>query len=273
MMYSSKRCEFDWFSNWTQPRKLDSPGVVDGDPYDSRSMRFDKKGRIIIRSGVAIMKNSPTLLISKKQGIKGWNNVEITGYGKYITDGTIRNHSGLNMIARTNRGWMGDDGCAAPLYWAKIDRLKGMASFQKVYYHSNYAEPVRSEPISVPIPLLYDKQNPLKKPLGMKFVVYTVAQTDIRLELYIDTTNGLGGPNGGGEWILVHSFLDKPGHWNATSAVPSRCDDKNGDTFLGPKSYCALQNSGSTDTKVQWSRVSIRDISKKKSQVQPQPWH
>jgi len=92
----------------------------------------------------------------------------------------------------------------------------------------------------------------------MKFIVYSVPDTDeVKLELYIDTTDG----ENGGTWHLVHETTDSPGDWTASGGedVPDECDDDtpDGSPVYGARDDCFLRSDSSH---VRWKNVSIRRI-------------
>ena len=81
------------------------------------------------------MSKSPRLYLSTVDG-SGWENVEITAYARWLTDGTLKSYSGLTMVARTNHGDF-TRGCSAAGYYARLYRSTGEASFQKEYFHDS----------------------------------------------------------------------------------------------------------------------------------------
>lgn len=92
----------------------------------------------------------------------------------------------------------------------------------------------------------------------MKFIVYSVPATSwVKLELYIDTTDGLNG----GTWNLVHETTDFPMNWIAAGGadVPGECvnDTPNGSPVYGPRDDCFLRSDSSY---VYWKNVSVRRI-------------
>jgi hypothetical protein len=99
---------------------------------------------------------------------------------------------------------------------------------------------------------------PVNQWIGMKFVVYTVPDTErVQLELYYDGTDGADG----GNWVLIHNSIDDPAKpWKASSnrSVPSECPVQNGKTVLGPRDDCILR---SDDSFVRWKKASVRRIS------------
>ena len=88
----------DWVSNWDTPRTLLS--AFDVDPEDARSM-MRGSGDVEIGGGVAKFFGSPRLYISHDDpSVEGWENVEITAYGKYVNRGISKSYMLLTDAVR-----------------------------------------------------------------------------------------------------------------------------------------------------------------------------
>lgn len=256
MLYASdtRKCKNDWVSRWSSKRQTKKANAKD--PGDSRCMQRGT-GTITLGSDICRMTERSRYYIYKSY--KGYENIEFTAYGKYVSDGKGLSYSGLTMVARTNHGNF-DNGCTGAGYMARLYRETGEVSLQKEYYHGSYNIYTASKRRSTK---LWRGSLPTNKWIGMKFVVYTVSNDSVKLELYIDMTEG----RRGGDWIKVHEVLDKPGSWKkSTSAeeIPSSCDVQNGDTVLGSRDVCFLRMDGSSETEVHWTNASIRNIVPKK---------
>jgi len=247
----------DWANTWDQGQRtiFNTPTH---DPYDNRTfMKGSSSGAdVVIQQGAALFEGSPRLYIEGR-----WEDVEMTGYGTYLAYGEIKSYSGLTMAARTNHGdYDVDGGCAAATYYAKIYTTTGEASFQKEYQHGMDGA-VYSASDRVDVPVLASG-IPLGLEIGMKFVVYTVDDADVQLELWLDFAGGTEG----GDWQLAHSKRDTYGSWLAQSEIPPECGDdplhvEQGETILGARDYCFLRTDGNLDTQVMWSRASVRRVS------------
>ena len=109
--YTSFAQDGDWISNWSTPRTLVS--AFDVDPEDARSM-MRGSGDIVIGDGIAKFFGSPRMYISHDDPtVEGWDNVEITAYGKYVNKGTAQTYSGLTLVTRSNHDAYASDGCSA----------------------------------------------------------------------------------------------------------------------------------------------------------------
>lgn len=257
MMYASDnaKCQNDWVSSWTSVRRLEN--AMEVDPDDTRCLQRGS-GTITLGSDICIMKKRTRYYVYKSQEDVGYEDVEFTAYGKYVSDGEILSSSGLTMVARTNHGDF-DDGCTAPGYMARLFRETGEVSLQKEYFH-NMSYSVYTKSNRTTTPLLGDSL-PLDQWIGMKFVVYTIPNepTFVKLELYLDMNQGVDG----GDWVLVHQVIDTPGSWNKTTSsqeIPTHCEVQNGDPVLGSRDVCFLRMDGNDETEVYWANASIRHI-------------
>jgi hypothetical protein len=271
--------ENDWFSKWeTHHQHIQITSTFQTEPNDSRVV-LRGSGVVEIpsdNSGELISTGSPRVYISGASGVF-WEDVELTAYGKYIRDygNGSKSNSGLTLVARSSHSlysasacrqniYAGEtcSPCKAAGYYARIYRHPGTGKdeimFQKEYYHGEtgtvYTATRRAN-------YFQDGRLPENQWIGMKFVVYTVPNTNqVQLELYYDGTDGTDG----GEWILIHSSIDNPAEpWRASSnkSVPSECPVQNGDTVLGPQHDCILRSDSSI---VRWKKASARRISSTK---------
>lgn len=252
MLYASDttKCLNDWVSQWNSVRQTDYGH--DADPGDPRCMQRGF-GSITFGSDICEMTKKSRYYIYK--AYEGYEDVEFTAYGKYVSDGEILSSSGLTMVARSNHGDF-EDGCTAPGYMARLYRETGQVSLQKEYYHGPYTVYTDSRRNTT---TFWNGSLPTNKWIGMKFVVYTVSDDSVKLELYIDMTEGVNG----GNWIKVLDVLDSPGSWRKSGSareIPQSCEVQDGDTVLGSRDVCFLRVDGSAETEVQWTNASIRNI-------------
>lgn len=254
--YTSSAQDGDWISNWSTPRTLER--AFDVDPEDGRSM-MRGSGDIVIGDGIAKFLGSPRLYISHDDPtVEGWDDVEITAYGKYVDQGTapFKSYSGLTLVTRSNHDAYASDGCSAFSYYARIYQESGECAFQKEYFHGN-----SDNPIYVGTVYTNSKRTdcfpgglPLDTWVGLKFKATTIPGTkDVLLELWVDY-------NDDGNWELGFSYTDTPGDWpcSTSKVVPSECTQNNGDTITRPGNVSFLRTDGvDTTTEVHWRDVSI----------------
>ena len=83
---------------------FDACPPVGADPQDDRT-EVRGTGNITISSGSATLTNSAELYMRAKAAgspSPGFENIEFTGYARYVQDGDVKPASGFNMIAPTN---------------------------------------------------------------------------------------------------------------------------------------------------------------------------
>jgi hypothetical protein len=256
-----EKSSYDWQSKWwASERTLKNHGDVD--PKDRRTrMQGSSDGGITLRSGESVHHpGRPRLYITKDEDgdssstAPGFENIEITVYANWQSDGERDELAGFTIMGRSNHLNIKNDGCSAAGYYAKFwadGESDGKTSFAKEYFHDHdsdktvYADGVYRNTFS---------KFPKNQWIGVKFVIATVSETQkVQLELYLDLTDG----RDGGDWILEHTYIDRPGRWDAQHSVPSRCPIQSGDTILGERSSCALRSDGG---EVHWKKASVRHI-------------
>jgi hypothetical protein len=137
---------------------------------------------------------------------RDWHNVEITVYGMRVNDTDI-DYGGIQAYARTNHGVVvrSDGGgvssylCDTRGYGAQLT-YSGQFLFEKETAHGagNGYPKVNAKSI-------WDSGMPKDQWIGYKFVVRDVnGGQHVKLEAYMDTTNGLDG----GAWTKVSEFTD-----------------------------------------------------------------
>ena len=82
-------------------------------------------GRIDIGGGVAKFYGSPRLYVSHDDPSLGWEDVEISAYGKYVETGSSKSYSGLTIVTRSNHDLYSTDGCSALGYYARVYESTG----------------------------------------------------------------------------------------------------------------------------------------------------
>ena len=256
-LYVSSNSSADaWTSNWSDARTLTGANQID--PFDARA-KMKGSGTISMGSGIMNMTKTPRLYITST---RGFEDVEMTSYAKWVSDGTLKSYSGLTLVARTNHGDY-SQGCTAAGYYARIYRSSGEAAFQKEYFH-DVSGTIYSASRRTVVPEFADEGLPLGKTIGMKFIVRTLSDaSSVKLELYLDVVAN-------GTWSLVHEFTDTVGSWKATSSKTSAIEAAdcgnvvdgvaNGGTVLGARQFCFFRIDGSTDTVASWERASVRHI-------------
>ncbi|MEO9363717.1 MAG: discoidin domain-containing protein [Nitrososphaera sp.] len=131
---------------------------------------------------------------------RDWHNVEITVYGMRVSDTNIA-WAGLQAHVRTAQGVLGDEDvniCDDRAYSAQLT-YPGEALFEKKTNHhtdNGYAQ--------VNEKTVFRGGMPKNVWIGYKFIVRDNSAGQVKLEMYMDMTNGLNG----GTWTKVSEFTD-----------------------------------------------------------------
>lgn len=236
----------EFFSHWDEGgfRVLK---IMERDPIDSELiLRGNNPKMTIDGNGVATLEgnnqdniSNPRIYIYDMEKQKKWNNVEITFYQKRISEQTEFSYSGVNVGARSEHQDVTEENVfSGQTYYGRFTN-DGRIYFVKEIEHGNY---INSPEETFP----WKSSNgeiPKDKWIGYKFIVRTIESTgDVKLELYMDTTNGIEG----GEWEQVLEFIDD-GNWGGKKI------------FSEPSTSIFLRDDGLGIA--QYKNFSIREIS------------
>ena len=228
--YQTKSGTYSWDSkHWANgnARLFDDWKGDDQDPTkwtDDRSS--DGGGFYVDGAGVMQMKaNSPRFHINGQQGgaehKQKFLNVEYTGYFKRDALGG-ENYGGMVVGVRSGalgHGSTGGDNCDAHTYYARF-RNDGKWDFEKEWKHpgSYYRS---GTGVGSQDPLWGGAVLPVDKWIGMKYVVYNMDASTVRLEVYIDSTTNATPP---GKWELVGVAEDAGLDWSGASGGAATID-------------------------------------------------
>jgi len=236
----------EFFSHWSEGgfRILH---VHERDTIDSELILRGSNSKLTIDgSGIATLEGdnpnliaNPRIYIYDEQKQKKWDNVEITFYQKRISEQTTYSYSGLNAGTRSEHQDVSKENVlAGETYYGRFTN-DGRIHFVKEIEHGKY--------VNSPENLFQWESSKGKIPIdvwiGFKFIVRTSeASGNVKLELYMDTTDGFDG----GSWEKVGEFIDD-GEWGG---------DK---IFTEPATSVFLRNDGLGIA--QYKNFSIREIS------------
>ncbi len=187
----------EWFSTWDNghARAWDDR---QNDPDDSEFWTKDKGTGSWKTDGQGILKISgsgPRMYIIDISQIKNWHNVEITVYGMRLSDTGIT-FGGIQAYSRTNH-YIDANLCDDRGYGGRFT-YDGRVDFEKETAHHAGGY------VQVATVNYWSRGMPKNVWIGYKYIVYDLADGNVKLELYIDKTDGLDG----GNWIKVTDFID-----------------------------------------------------------------
>jgi len=185
-----------WISKWDNGYERTWTDATD-DPYDPEFVTKEKGTGTYKTDGNGILKisgSTPRMYVVDRAQTRGWRNVEITVYGQRISDDNII-WGGIMAYARTNH-LIDLDYCDTRGYGGRF-RYDGNTDFEKETKHDYGFYSVATKtywPIGMTKNIW----------IGYKYVVYDMPDGNVRLELWMDETNGLNG----GNWTKVNEFID-----------------------------------------------------------------
>jgi len=188
----------EWYSKWNNchARIWDSSS---NDYYDSEFFTKNEGNGSWKTDGRGILKisgDTPRMYVIDRDQIENWHNVEITIYGLRKLDDNIQ-WGGIMAYSRTNH-ITDTNYCDTRGYGGRF-RYDGSIDFEKETKHNapkGYSQVANKTYWLVGMP-----KNVW---IGYKFVVYDMADGNVKLETYIDNTDGYNG----GNWTKINEFTD-----------------------------------------------------------------
>lgn len=265
-IYPTKSNGTEWYSKWDN-RKLRVLQFGERDPYDPQFiLRGEADGMVKIDgNGTAtVLGSAPRLFVYDDAKQKKFENLEITFYGKRISE--ITNPTWQGLIAGGRSEHIDNFPCNGRTYYGRMT-YDGRMTFEKELFHGvgdDAFYPVEPDPAPQPWNTP-DNILPKNKWIGFKFIIRSIENgTAVNLELFRDMgDSGTSGSNRtikGGDWHKVLEYTDD-GNWSVVkpqSALPPQCRATPANKILFDPGFVFIRSD--EVQQVQYKKFSIREI-------------
>ncbi|MBI3299878.1 MAG: fibronectin type III domain-containing protein [Elusimicrobia bacterium] len=253
-MYPTTSGGKQWAANWGggQARTF----TWGDDPLDSWTHGRGNATYSIDGQGQLLLSGSTPRLYIYNPGASGWRNVEMTVYAMRVSDsGTA--YGGIVGIARTNHTADTTNLCDTRGIGARF-RYDGRIDLEKETSHPN-SVPIKNK-------THFSGGMPKNTWIGWKYVVYDLPNGNVKIENYMDLTDGANG----GTWVKVNEHEDNGSNFGVggkacKSGIDPAMRLNAGDSRTGSETgkpnlavYFRSDNVGTNGLK--YKRMSVREI-------------
>ncbi len=208
-------------------------------------------GKLSVRAdGQLVMSGSQPRLYIHSDTTRHFRNVEITVYYQRVSDDGAA-YAGLVVGARSGPdGHTTDGACDAHTYYARL-RNDGAFDFEKELKHPASSTKSRVAPELAWPP---SGEVPRETWLGWKFVLYDLEPGRVKLEAYLDLSEGADG----GDWALVNETVDEGGWSVETDCTHHSPIDGSSDLVVQSPGSILIRNTDVTEARYRF--ISVREI-------------
>ncbi len=255
-LYQSDMQGKSWHANWANsiPRSLVSGQT---DTYNDQFVSRGNGITTIDGKGIAELSgNNPRMYVYDMDSNQKWGDVEITVYMKRLSELKETSSQGLVIGARSEHQRVGTENpCYGRTYYARI-LYDGRYNFQKELVHDKAYSVNKPNETPTSIWDTIGGKFPTNTWIGAKFIVLNTQNNNVKLELYIDKTEG----KNGGTWERIAEYTDI-GDWELTEDAKYNneyCGYPSNKIFLEPGTSIFVRND--QVAKVQYKNFNIREI-------------
>ena len=272
MRYRSATNGKSWYSTWDNLHSRSWVSFVSKDPYDlwfhtdHGDAAFYADGNGILSISPKGTNSTPRMHVHDPLKIEQWHHgVECTVYAMRVSDDGVKfAYAGIEIIARTNHE-EDEDLCDCRGIGGRM-RLDGHTDFEKETSHP-YSTAVSNQ-VQWP-KLQFPDGMPKGVWIGCKFVVYDLTNGNVRLELWLDETDGANG----GDWKLVNQFIDLGSNFGigGTNCAPgtpgvlptmklTESESRDGSESRKPNLTIRFRTDGVHTNGMLYKKASVREI-------------